>query len=64
MLWSITNSFFPENIINTWSSITTIDYSNVRPAILAVGMTDGTIAVFDTSKKDANRQLIVDSGKN
>ena len=63
MLWSITNTFFPENIINTWSSVTTIDYSNVRPAVLAVGMSDGTIAVFDTSKKDPISQLVVDSGK-
>lgn len=49
MFWSLRNPSFPEKRINTSSAVTTIAFSSLSPTILAVGMDDGCISLYDTS---------------
>jgi WD40 repeat protein len=48
MFWSIRNPSYPEKIIKTPSGVTAIDFSAAHPNMLAVGMYDGTVSIYDT----------------
>ena len=39
---------FPERAIPLPSGVTSIDFSTLHPHILAAGLYDGTVAIFDT----------------
>uniref|UniRef100_A0A3Q2P1V0 Dynein axonemal intermediate chain 4 n=1 Tax=Fundulus heteroclitus TaxID=8078 RepID=A0A3Q2P1V0_FUNHE len=45
--WSIKNPRWPERIIHCDSAVTTLDFSANSPGQLAVGMCDGSIAVYN-----------------
>jgi len=49
MFWSLRNPSFPEKRIETSSAVTTVAFSSLSPTILAVGMDDGCISLYDTS---------------
>ena len=49
MFWSLRNPSFPEKRIKASSAVTTIAFSSLSPTILAVGMDDGCISLYDTS---------------
>merc|ERR1711971_90263 len=50
LFWSFRNTSFYEKIIKTSSGVTAIDFSLSKPTVMAAGMKDGRIAIFDTSK--------------
>ena len=51
LFWSIRNPAHPEKIIKTVSGVTAIDFSTAHPNMLAVGMYDGTVAIYDCRKE-------------
>ncbi|XP_054633072.1 dynein axonemal intermediate chain 4 [Dunckerocampus dactyliophorus] len=50
--WSIKNLMWPERLYHCHSSVTALDFSTGNPEKLAVGMHDGTVAVFSVRSKD------------
>lgn len=42
---------YPERSIRTGSGVTSLDFSQIHPTLLAVGMYDGTIAIYDTARE-------------
>ncbi|KAF7223108.1 dynein axonemal intermediate chain 4 [Nothobranchius furzeri] len=56
--WSLNNPTRPERIIHCNSVVTCLDFSACSPSQLAVGMCDGTIAVYDVQSPDAKSQVI------
>ncbi|CAM9382411.1 unnamed protein product, partial [Choristocarpus tenellus] len=50
LFWSVRNPEYPERVIRTHSNVTSLDFSGRHPNLLAVGMYDGTIAIFDTAR--------------
>lgn len=47
----VRNPEYPERTIRTHSSVTSLDFSERHPTLLAVGMYDGTIAIYDTARE-------------
>lgn len=47
--WSLKNPEFPERMYKMPCSVTSIDWCESRPNLLAVGTADGTVVVFDVS---------------
>eukprot|EP00116_Pleurobrachia_bachei_P019202 sb/3479464/ len=45
--WSIKNPEFPERVFKVNSGVTALDFSKQNPNLLAVGMYNGTIAVYN-----------------
>lgn len=45
------NPEYPERTIHTQSSVTSLDFAERHPTLLAVGMYDGTIAIYDTARE-------------
>ncbi|GMH64127.1 hypothetical protein TrLO_g315 [Triparma laevis f. longispina] len=50
MFWSIRNPAHPEKVIKTPSGVTSIDFSSAHPNMIAVGMYNGTVAVYDVRR--------------
>ncbi|XP_018418587.1 PREDICTED: WD repeat-containing protein 78 [Nanorana parkeri] len=50
--WSLKNTTWPERIFHCESGVTAVDFSATRPNLLAVGMYDGTVAIYDVQKND------------
>ena len=46
-IWNIKNINFPERIFNFPSSVTVIAFSTLTPYLLAIGLLDGNIYVYD-----------------
>ncbi|NXY26918.1 WDR78 protein, partial [Atrichornis clamosus] len=52
--WSLKNPMWPERIFRCEHGVTALDFSLERPNLLAVGMADGCVAVYDVrSRNDA-----------
>lgn len=47
----VRNPEYPERTIRTHSSVTSLDFSERHPTLLAVGMYDGTTAIYDTARE-------------
>eukprot|EP00002_Diphylleia_rotans_P031932 TRINITY_DN6660_c0_g1_i3.p1 TRINITY_DN6660_c0_g1~~TRINITY_DN6660_c0_g1_i3.p1 ORF type:complete len:353 (+),score=64.46 TRINITY_DN6660_c0_g1_i3:171-1229(+) len=62
LCWSLKNPVYPERIIHTTSGVTSVDFSSTHPNLLAVGMYDGTVAIFDVRRADG--KPLVESGQN
>eukprot|EP00397_Hematodinium_sp_SG-2012_P028685 GEMP01030222.1.p1 GENE.GEMP01030222.1~~GEMP01030222.1.p1 ORF type:complete len:660 (+),score=160.44 GEMP01030222.1:34-2013(+) len=45
--YSLKNTRFPEYVFNTESGVCSLDWHKTRPALLAVGLYDGTVLVYD-----------------
>ena len=54
--WSIKNPEYPERVFHTNSGITALDFSKQNPNLLAVGMYNGTISVYNVR---SNNQIAV-----
>eukprot|EP00957_Ditylum_brightwellii_P001624 126234-Ditylum_brightwellii.AAC.1 len=48
MLWSLRNESYPEKIVSTSAEVRAVDYGKIQPSVLAVGMSDGNVALYDT----------------
>lgn len=49
--WSIKNPEYPERIFHLDSGVTAVDFSAAHPNLLAVGMYDGTIAIYNVRSR-------------
>jgi len=47
MFWSLKNPAFPQKVINTKFGVTSLDFSTEHPHLLAIGLYDGSVAVYD-----------------
>jgi WD40 repeat protein len=47
LFWSLKNPSFPQKIFYTKSSVTSLDFSDEHPHLLAAGMYDGSVAIYD-----------------
>ncbi|XP_035993731.1 WD repeat-containing protein 78 [Fundulus heteroclitus] len=56
--WSIKNPRWPERIIHCDSAVTTLDFSANSPGQLAVGMCDGSIAVYNVQSAESKLPFI------
>ena len=50
-LYSIKNTNHPEYAFNTESGVMSLDFHPQSPALLAVGLYDGTVLVYDIRNK-------------
>ncbi|XP_022059983.1 dynein axonemal intermediate chain 4 isoform X2 [Acanthochromis polyacanthus] len=55
--WSIKNPTWPERFIRCDSAVTCLDFSVNSPGQLAVGMHDGTIAIYNVHSRDKSRVI-------
>uniref|UniRef100_A0A3B5A0Y9 Dynein axonemal intermediate chain 4 n=1 Tax=Stegastes partitus TaxID=144197 RepID=A0A3B5A0Y9_9TELE len=56
--WSIKNPTWPERFIHCDSAVTALDFSANSPSQLAVGMHDGSIAIYDLQNQDSKSSVI------
>lgn len=61
LLWSIRNPAFPEKFYKVSSVVTTIDFASQKPQMLAVGLMDGRVLVYDTSSQHDSSVPLLDS---
>ncbi|KAM4573894.1 dynein axonemal intermediate chain 4-like [Odontesthes bonariensis] len=59
--WSLKNPTWPERVFSCDSSVTSLDFSANDPVRLAVGMHDGSVAIYNTQIEDG-RACIASSG--
>jgi len=50
--WSIKNPEYPERYFHLSSGVTAVDFSAAHPNLLAVGMYDGTIAIYNVRNRN------------
>ncbi|XP_070686525.1 dynein axonemal intermediate chain 4-like [Pempheris klunzingeri] len=50
--WSLKNPTWPERVFHCHSGVTSLDFSAYNPSQLAVGMFDGTVAIYDVQSRD------------
>ncbi|KAF8065565.1 Wdr78 [Scenedesmus sp. PABB004] len=50
-VWSLKNQFHPVWAFGTKSAVTALDWSRRSPAILGVGLHDGTVAIYDAASR-------------
>jgi len=55
--WSLKNPESADRMIKTSSGVTAIAFSHQHPNLLAAGLYDGTVAIFDVRKQDAKAML-------
>ncbi|XP_046709480.1 dynein axonemal intermediate chain 4 isoform X2 [Silurus meridionalis] len=58
-IWSLKNPTWPERILKCKTSVTSLDFSASSPSQLAVGLYDGTIAIY--SVQSTKETLVCDS---
>jgi murein DD-endopeptidase MepM/ murein hydrolase activator NlpD len=47
LFWSLKNPEYPERIFRMPCGVTSLDFSTAHPYLLAVGLYDGTVAIYD-----------------
>ncbi|XP_073327947.1 dynein axonemal intermediate chain 4-like [Pagrus major] len=52
--WSLKNPMWPERVFHCDSCVTSLDFSDINPGQLAVGMYDGTIAIYNVHRQNNN----------
>lgn len=50
--YSLKNTRFPEYVFNTDAGVCSLDWHKSRPALLAVGLYDGTVLVYDVRSRN------------
>lgn len=48
--WSMKNPEYPECVLHTPAGVTTLDFSTDHPNLLAAGLYNGTVCIYDVSK--------------
>lgn len=61
-LWSLKNPTHPERVYSLPCGVTSIDWSSYYPFLLAVGLYDGNVAIYDVRSED--NEPILQSGNN
>ncbi len=51
LFWSLRNPDHPEKVLKTPFPVTALDFSTISPAILAVGMFNGDVAIYDVRRE-------------
>ncbi|XP_075037964.1 dynein axonemal intermediate chain 4 isoform X2 [Mixophyes fleayi] len=51
--WSLKNTTWPERIFHCESGVTALDFSMSSPDLLAVGMYNGTVAIYNVQNNDS-----------
>lgn len=59
LFWSLKNPTHPQKIIHTKHSVTALDFCDEHPHLLAVGMYDGSVAIYDI--RDQNDKPALES---
>lgn len=59
MLWSLRNFDHPEMLITTASEVNALDYSMSRPSLIAAGLLDGSVLLYDTSRSRESIEIPV-----
>lgn len=47
LFWSLKNPHYPQRVIKTKQSVTSLDFSTDHPHLLAAGFYDGSVAIYD-----------------
>jgi WD40 repeat protein len=47
LFWSLKNPNYPERVIRVPHGVTAVDFSSTQPALLAVGLYDGTVSIYN-----------------
>ncbi|XP_031569153.1 WD repeat-containing protein 78-like isoform X2 [Actinia tenebrosa] len=55
--WSIKNPEYPERVFHVNSGVTALDFSAAHPNLLAVGLYDGTIAIYNVRSPEDSPAL-------
>ncbi|KAM4642171.1 LOW QUALITY PROTEIN: dynein axonemal intermediate chain 4 [Discoglossus pictus] len=50
--WSLKNTMWPERVYHCSYSVTAVDFSEANPNLLAVGLYNGTIAIYNVQNKE------------
>ncbi|NXY56134.1 WDR78 protein, partial [Callaeas wilsoni] len=51
--WSLKNPMWPERVFRCEHGVTAVDFSLARPNLLAVGMANGCVAIYDVRSRNA-----------
>ena len=57
LFWSLKNPEFPQKVYHMECSVTSVAFANKSPNLLAVGLYDGTVGVYDVRKPEDKRVL-------
>ena len=57
--WSLKNPEYPERIYTCSEGVTTVDFSKMHPSLLAVGMYDGGVAIYNV--KSTEDEAMIDN---
>ncbi|XP_063283285.1 dynein axonemal intermediate chain 4 [Pelobates fuscus] len=60
--WSLKNTMWPERIFHCQSGVTAVDFSASNPNLLAVGMYDGNVAIYNV--QSSSKAPILDTSEN
>jgi len=52
MLWSLKNPDFPEHVIECRSGVMSLAFSHTHPNLLAVGLYEGSVCLYDIGRRD------------
>jgi hypothetical protein len=52
LFWSLKNPEYPQRIYHLEAAVTSIDFSRSHPYLLALGFSNGVVAIYDTRKTD------------
>lgn len=58
LVWTVKNPLYPERLIRTHSGVMCCAFSEVYPNLLAVGLVDGTVALYDVRTEDAGTPIL------
>jgi len=58
LFWSLKNPSFPDKMISTPCGVTCIAFSSHHPNLLAAGLYDGTVCIYDVRKKDEEKPML------
>jgi WD40 repeat protein len=61
LFWSLRNPDYPEKILRTSHSVTALDFSKQHPMILAVGLSNGDVNIYDVKREGASWSVPVES---
>ena len=58
LFWSLKNPTYPDKIIATKCGVTSIAFSRAHPNLLAAGLYDGTVCIYDVRKTDQTKPML------
>lgn len=61
LFWSLRNPDYPEKILRTPHSVTAVEFSKQNPMILAVGLSNGDVNIYDVKREGASWGVPIES---